>query len=121
MRFLLSTLLVGVASFANAQEQPELLTIPIACSGVEPEWSILMEDNQAEFEYRGTSEMTIMLDTPTEGADWPRAFTLIGRGDSAIVIIEPNACDTGPYTARVLTQRGQTPVLLTGCCMFLQG
>lgn len=121
MRYLCSLVLFSLASHAYAQEQSVLLPTPMACSGVEPDWSISMENSQAKFDYRGTSEMTIMLDTQAEGADWPRAYTLIGRGDSAIVIVEPNTCETGPYTARVLTQRGQTPVLLTGCCVFLQG
>ncbi|SMX31299.1 hypothetical protein [Octadecabacter ascidiaceicola] len=121
MRFLISVFLAGFVSLANAQEQPVIVTTPIACSGNEPEWSLSMDNTQADFDYRGTSDMTVMLDTPAEGADWPRAFTLIGRGDSAILIVEPAACETGPYSARVLTQRGETPVLLTGCCLFLQG
>ncbi|AKS45961.1 hypothetical protein SAMN05444287_1066 [Octadecabacter temperatus] len=120
MRILSTLLLVGLTSIANAQE-PVLLPTPLTCGGVEPEWSMSLDGSQGEFEYHGASNMTIMLDTPAEGADWPRAFTLIGRGDSAILIVEPNACETGPYTARVLTQRGETPVLLTGCCLFLQG
>ena len=121
MQLLNTLFLIGFASAAGAQEPPVMLMTPLACSGVEPEWSIHMDGTQANFTYRGTSDMTIMLDTPAEGTDWPRAYTLIGRGDSAILIMEPNACETGPYSARVLTQRGETPVLLTGCCMFQQG
>ncbi|MEM1233247.1 MAG: hypothetical protein AAGH70_03900 [Pseudomonadota bacterium] len=50
------------------------------------------------------------------GADWPRALTLIGDRDTGILILHDRACEGGSHEAQMLTQRGQTPILLTGCC-----
>ena len=40
--------------------------------------------------------------------------------DTAIVVVNEATCDLEgrpwPLTANILTQRGQTPILLTGCC-----
>jgi len=54
----------------------------------------------------------LMLTTRPNGQDWPRALTFIGRGDSAIVIVE----DGPDHAVRVLTQRGETPIMLIGTC-----
>ncbi|SLN15616.1 hypothetical protein [Pseudooctadecabacter jejudonensis] len=97
-------------------------TLDLACTGTAPDWSLTLNGETVEFDYRRTSDLTLMLDTPAVGEAAPRALTLIGRGDSAILILEKtDACrfgtDAGGYDAMVLTQRGETPVLLTGCCL----
>lgn len=58
--------------------------------------------------------------TIAEGRDWPRAYSLIADFDTAILIVDQLACRLGEqqtsHAAQILTQRGQTPILLTGCC-----
>ncbi len=92
------------------------LTSSLVCSGQDPAWSLTLDQGEGQFELTRTSELTLALETLAQGAQWPRALTLVGRGDSAIVILENSACSDGNLTARVLTQRGETPLLLTGCC-----
>lgn len=86
------------------------------CEGAAPGWRLAFDDAAARFEFPAPTEMQVMNDVPAEGADWPRAFTLIGERDTAIVVLEREACGGEPYRVHVLTQRGQTPILLTGCC-----
>ncbi len=89
---------------------------PLVCSGNAPNWTLSLADDTARFDFQRQSDMTIPHRTTAEGQDWPRAITLISRYDTAIVIIDQRQCGTAPYTAEVLTQRGETPILLTGCC-----
>ena len=114
-------LLSLLANTAHAQS----LGQPLACGGTNPDWTLTATETGARFDFQRVSELQQMLETQAEGADWPRALTFIGRGDSAIVILEDRVCETeaasGPYTARILTQRGETPILLTGCCEMPQG
>jgi len=59
--------------------------------------------------------MEIMHDVEAEGAPWPRALTLIGLSDTAIVVLD--AAESGvPARALVLTQRAGRPILLEGAC-----
>lgn len=102
------------ANTVMAQE----LSYPLSCTGSAPDWSLNIQENGAEFDFRRLSNLDIALDTPAQRAQWPRALTLVGRGDSAIVILENMTCETGALTARILTQRGETPILLTGCCQM---
>lgn len=90
----------------------------MSCTGQSPDWTLDIAHDGAVFNLARESELTIALDTPALDAEWPRALTLIGRGDSAIVILENRACESGDLTARILTQRGETPLLLTGCCQM---
>lgn len=100
------------ATLASAQS----VSSSFSCRGSDPDWSLSIDAEAATFDFLRTSAMTVALETQPQNADWPRAVTLIGRGDSAIVILENQTCETGNITARVLTQRGETPVFLTGCC-----
>jgi len=93
---------------------------PLSCGGEMPEWSLQIIDDTAQFDFQRQSDMTIPQRTMAEGQDWPHALTLISRFDTAIVIIDQRQCGTDPYTAEVLTQRGETPILLTGCCTASQ-
>ena len=86
-----------------------------SCSGT-PGWTLDFDTVQARFAFPATAEMEVRLVTPAEGADWPRAFTLIGARDTAIALLERERCGEAPYRVHVMTQRGQTPILLTGCC-----
>lgn len=106
MRYVLIPILT--ATCATAQDD----NITFTCQGTDPEWELSVSGDAATFDYRRTSDMTLMLTTLPDGQDWPRAYTFIGRGDSAIAIIEGGE----NHPARILTQRGETPVLLTGIC-----
>ena len=105
--------------FCHALAAPALaqdLTYPLACSGQSPDWELDVDQDSAVFAFGRESQMTVALDTVAQDATWPRALTLVGRGDSAILLLENISCETGNLTARILTQRGETPLLLTGCC-----
>lgn len=118
MRILVLLCLAATPCVAQTSGQP------MECAGTSPDWTLSATNEAATFTFGRASQMTQMLETLAEGADWPRAYTYVGRGDSAIVMVERQSCEsddeTGPLTARVLTQRGQTPVLLTGCCTLLE-
>ncbi len=92
----------------------------LACQGAAPDWMLTIAGGTAQFTFQRQSDMTIPHQTSAEGQDWPKALTLISRNDTAIVIIDNRACNEAPYTAEVLTQRGQTPILLTGCCTAIE-
>ncbi len=110
MKYIFPALIVfGSACAAAAQS--------FSCAGQTPDWQLNMDSAQARMVFPATTEMDVKLATPAEGQDWPRAYTLVGERDTAIVVIEQENCsDTAPFRAHVLTQRGQTPIFLTGCC-----
>jgi len=91
-----------------------------ACEGSKPGWTLEFDDVQATFVFPAPTYMDVKHVARAENRDWPRAFTLIGQRDTAIVLIERQVCETASettgYRAQVLTQRGETPILLTGCC-----
>ncbi len=114
MRFL--KLITAATAVCASTTFAQSLDTPLVCGGSAPDWSLAITGDVAEFEFVRQSNMTLALTTTAQGAEWPRALTLVGRGDSAIVILENMMCETGTLTARILTQRGETPVFLTGCC-----
>ena len=79
-------------------------------------WQLTIKGAVARLDYLMHTQMELMLTTPAERRDWPKALSLVGDRDTAIVIVDARNCGDAPLTAEVLTQRGQTPVLLTGCC-----
>ena len=92
------------------------LSQPFVCEGADPRWTLEFDEATGRFGFPADTEMEVMNDIPAEGADWPRAFTLIGDRDTAIVLLERETCGEAPLRAHVLTQRGQMPILLTGRC-----
>jgi len=110
MRFLLPLLLLSTPALA--------LDEPLTCSGSSPDWALAIEGDTATFDFTRLTELNLMLETEAQGAPEIRALTLIGRGDSVIVLLDPTACPNpeATYGARLLTQRGETPLLLVGCC-----
>ncbi len=99
----------------------KLFAIPLSCQGTDPNWSLdLKDDIAAYFEYERGAGYEIPQSSIAEGRDWPRAFTLIAEYDTAIALIDKQTClqngQSYQYSAYVLTQRGQTPILLKGCC-----
>ena len=92
-----------------------LCTIPhaafgLSCQGSSPDWALTLTDSDARFQFNGTSEMQIMQDDLSENDQSIRAITLVGPRDSAIAIIADGT------TVTVLTQRGQSPIILSGSC-----
>ncbi len=89
------------------------------CSGVDPEWTMTITPDGARFAYLDReSDMQIPQSTQPKGAEWPRAMTLVGLRDSAIVILE--SLEGSQQPIRVLTQRGEEPVMLVGTCLVTQ-
>ncbi|MCF2870733.1 hypothetical protein L0664_06610 [Octadecabacter sp. G9-8] len=113
MRLILP-LITFCAGPVAAQDTP--VPLPFLCEGADPAWSMTITEDGTLFETATKSDvdLDIAWETRTEGADWPRALTLIGRGSSAIVIVEPPQDTTFPV--RILTQDGETPLLLVGSC-----
>jgi len=91
-----------------------------ACQGTAPDWRLDVAAGTARLVFPAPTEMRVRLTTPAQGRDWPRALTLIGARDTAILVLTRGTCRVAgqdrPLFAHVLTQRGQTPILLTGCC-----
>ena len=95
----------------NAQTQT------FSCQGSDPNWSLEISEEAATFAFLDrTSDLSIPQKSTAEGHDWPQAMTLIGPRDSAIVILHNRTCNGETHEAQVLTQRGEIPILLTGCC-----
>lgn len=99
-------------TFASAE------AVNLFCSGSDPDWSLLYNETSAQFDFAGRiSDMQVPQNSTVEGGDWPRAATLIAPRDSAVVIIHKRECGDGDHEMQVLTQRGETPLLLSGCCI----
>lgn len=94
---------------------------PLTCDGHDPDWSLTIAGPVAQMRSDRKTDFTIPQSSVAEGkTEWPRAYTLISDFDTAIVLVNEARCTTDygewPITAHILTQRGQTPILLTGCC-----
>lgn len=87
-----------------------------SCAGSGPDWELEIGPARATFEFQRKNHFDIPQQSAAEGRDWPKAMTLIAEFDTAIVVLDRGDCNTHPIRAHVLTQRGQTPILLTGCC-----
>ena len=110
----ITTFAFAMASNAAADE------LSLMCDGNTPEWALTLDGSQARFTFPAPTDMDIPHVARAENRDWPRSMTLIGDRDSAIVILDVardgDACVAATHTAQVLTQRGQTPIFLVGCC-----
>lgn len=91
------------------------------CSGVNPGWTARIDGADATFELTRLVPMSIPAVNKAVNREWPRAYTLLGRDDTAIVIVSDRACRIGTtdyaHSADVLTQRLDVPIVLTGCCV----
>lgn len=86
------------------------------CSGSAPDWELTITGSEAIFDFERKNTFQIPDTAKPEGRDWPQAKPLIGDFDTAVVVMDLDSCESGPISIDILTQRGQTPVLLTGCC-----
>lgn len=107
------TIVIGLAAIIAAGP---VWATNLTCTGTAPDWRLEITDDSAAFRFPGLTRMDIPHSTRAEGRDWPRAMTLIGPRDTAIVVIHQRDCGGLPFESQVLTQRGQTPILLSGCC-----
>lgn len=109
---ILMTLLVMLASPAVAEQ--------LSCSGDNPHWSLTVSGESGVFELTQPVTMDIPLVTKAERRDWPRAYSLIGDRDTVIAVVDRDACvlrgQDFDLSADILTQRGSTAIVLTGCC-----
>ncbi|WP_370229998.1 hypothetical protein [Cognatishimia sp.] len=90
------------------------------CKGSDPDWELTINGSEAIFDFERKNTFQIPDTAIAEGRDWPRAKPIIGDFDTAIAILDKASCETGPFTVDILTQRGQTPLLLTGCCEVVE-
>lgn len=86
----------------------------LRCHSDDPDWVISFSQDMARFDYDGRgTDFDIVHQTNGLPGPWPIALTLIADRDTAIVIADQS---DGQTTIDILTQRGTTPVLLTGKC-----
>ena len=88
--------------------------VTMTCEG--DGWTLDLMETQARLSFPSPTDMDIPHSVSAEGADWPKALTLLGDRDTASVLLHDRACDGGSHEVQVLTQRAQTPILLQGCC-----
>jgi len=92
-------------------------TLSLECSGTNPDWTLSYDEETARFAFLDReSELQVPQRSTAEGVDWPKAATLVGPRDSAIIILHNRQCGAQDYEIQILTQRGESPILLTGCC-----
>ena len=91
--------------------------LTLECGGTDPDWSLSYDEETARFAFLDrVSVLQVPQKSTAEGAEWPKAATLIGPRDSAIIILHKRQCGTSDHEIQILTQRGESPILLTGCC-----
>ena len=88
----------------------------LTCSGQNPAWHLATSETVATFVFDRMTDMEIMQDDVALNAPHTRAMTLVGPRDSGILITTSAACNDMKLQATYLTQRGQTPLVLSGCC-----
>lgn len=117
--------MIRAASIVALMAAPALAqdaVLPLSCEGSAPDWQLQLDADRGSFTFGGaTMVLPIPQRSHAEGRDFPRALTLAGGRDTAIVILNARRCDTNevtgwPFEANILTQRGAEPVILFGCC-----
>lgn len=94
----------------------------ISCTGSDPTWDISITGESANFTFGKSVDLTIPQRGSAENRDWPQVLTLLGGSDTAILILHQRQCGTEqvtawPIEATVLTQRSESPIVLSGCCL----
>ena len=108
-----------VAFFLLSSVSPAFAQIPtMNCIGTAPDWRLALSATAAHFSFENRqTDFDVPQFSHAEGREWPLAMTLIARNDTAIVILKPELDD---YVVDILTQRGTTPILLTGQCEVVE-
>ena len=97
------------------------MAIAFDCLGAEPNWTLRIGEDTARFEMQRQINYDIPLISIAENRDWPKVYTLVVDFDTAIATVDRDTCRLGtqdyPLSVDILTQRGETPIVLTGCCI----
>lgn len=99
------------------------IPLPLSCEGNSPDWFLdVLSENDVRFRFAGReTRFAIPQETAAEGRSWPYAMTLLAHTDTAFLLFEREDCETASLQAdmrlHIFTQRGDTPTLLTGCCL----
>ena len=92
----------------------------LICQGENPEWKLGIKGKIADIDFKHAVHFDVPQSASALNRDWPKAFTLIARTDTAIVIVDKDHCQLGgqsfDMSADVLTQDGAAAIVLTGCC-----
>lgn len=101
---------------------PSLAEVQYSCAGSNPDWTMEITGDTATFSFVEAGILDIPQHTTAKDRDWPKALTLLGGRDTAIVILNERSCSTPeitnyPIEANILTQKAETPVILNGCCI----
>ncbi len=92
----------------------------LICRGENPEWKLGIKDKIGDLDFKHPVRFDIPQSASALNRDWPKAFTLIARTDTAIVIVDRDHCQLEgqdyDMSADVLTQDGSAAIVLTGCC-----
>ena len=87
------------------------------CTGTHPNWQAELNGDTATFQLRERKgDYDVKLTTIAENDPDTTAYTLIGKTDTAILIVHPGRCNTADHIAHILTQDRSEAILLTGCC-----
>jgi hypothetical protein len=112
---------VALALAALALPVSEQAQAAIGCRGTNPGWTLELREDSAYFSLPQPMEYEIPLITMADNREWPRVYTLLMGFETAIVILDKDLCQLGnrrfPMSVDVLTQRAETPIVLTGCCL----
>jgi len=88
----------------------------LTCSGQDPAWVLTTTETGAIFVFDRMTEMAVMQDDTAVNADHTRAMTLVGARDSGILVVTTAACNNLELQGTYLTQRAESPIILSGCC-----
>lgn len=93
------------------------------CAGLFPDWSLTLEGDAGRLNFDGVSvDVEIPQFSRAEARDTPVAATLLNEEAfvTGIILLDHAECVSGgqlhPMRGHLLTQRGNLPILLTGCC-----
>ena len=119
----LTTLVLILAAVPAMAQDPDEMQCAGSGAGSVPDWQLELSGDTATFEFGQTSQMDIPQRATAIGADWPQALTLIGGRETAIVILNVRQCSTSeitgyPLEVTILTQKGEQPLVLSGCCTY---
>ena len=110
-------ILIAAALLGSMLATPTRAAVPaMTCTGESPDWTLIYSEDMATFTYEfRDSALEAIQSSTAEGRDWPVAMTLIGPEDSGVLIVEPLPEEDG-FSALILTQRDEAPLLLSGTC-----
>ena len=114
MRTSIAALLALLCSGVPSQAQT-------LCEGFAPDWRLEGPDDALTLTWLGETTFSLRHSAHAEDGSPVTAMTLLADRDTALLITRAQSCRVRsanwPIAATLLTQRQQTPVVLTGCCL----